>query len=129
MAYEAQQIRIPGLQFTGAYASTNQYKFVKLTAAKQVQVCNGTTDKPIGVLQNCPQQYEAASVCAIGVTKVQGAANLAAGNLIGTDGSGQAAAYTATDTTKYITGQIIDDNDATNGYATALIDCTGRTLA
>lgn len=131
MAYDGQQICIPGV-IAGAdlSAAANQYKFVKWSAARTVVLCAATTDKPCGVLQNTPASGMAATVCAIGVTKVQGDADLAFGNSIGTSADGQAAAYTAADTTKYIVGQVILDNSAAGGLATAIIDCPGaRTLA
>lgn len=114
----------------GEAMTSSQYKIVKLSAANTVVVCSGTTDKPIGVLQNAPASGGAALVCYSGVTKVQGDADLAAGNSIGTSADGQAAAYTASDTTKYIIGQVIEDNAAAGGYASALINCAPiRTLA
>lgn len=131
MAFEGPQIHIPGL-VAGANLSAagNQYKFVKLSAANTVVLCAGVTDKPIGVLQNTPAQGQAATVCAIGVTKVQGDADLAVGNSIGTSADGQAAAYSVSDTTKYIVGEVILDNSAAGGLATALINCAGiRVLA
>ena len=49
-----------------------------------------------------------------------------AGNLIGTSGDGQAAAYTpGGDTTKYIVGQVLEVAGGTTAgnYITALINC------
>lgn len=125
MAWQGFQVCIPGLK-AGADLSAvgNQYKFVKLSAINTVVLCNGVTDVPIGVLQNRPASGEGADVCAIGITKVQGDADLSVGNLIGTSADGQAAAYAAgTDTTKYIAGQVVEDNAAAGGYAVALINC------
>lgn len=125
MAYEGPQICIPGLVAGADYsAAANQYLFVKMSAAKTVVICTGTTDKPIGVLQNTPASGSAAIVCCIGVTKVQGDVDLAFGDSIGTSADGQAGAYVAgTDTTKYIVGVVIDDNSAAAGLATAVINC------
>jgi hypothetical protein len=131
MAYEGPQICIPGL-VSGAdlSAAANQYKFVKWSAARTVVLCAATTDKPCGVLQNTPNTGEEAQVCAIGVTKVQGDANLGFGDSIGPSADGQAAVYTATDTTKHIVGQVVLDNSAAGGIATAVINCpSSRTLA
>lgn len=131
MAFEGPQICIPGLK-AGAdlSAATAQYKFVKLNAAKQVILCAAATDKPLGVLQNRPASGEAAKVCAIGVTKVRGDADLAAGDLIGTSGDGEADAKTpGTDTTEYVVGQVVEDNAAVGGYATAIINCASPTRA
>lgn len=129
MAFEGPQIRIPGLT-ASADLSGKQYYFVKMSGAKTVTVCAATTDKPIGVLQNNPVSGGAATVCAIGVTKVSGDADLAYGDSIGTSSDGQAAAYTVSDTTKYIVGNVIVDNGAAGGLITAAINCPGaRVLA
>lgn len=132
MAYDnGPQITLTGLTASADLsAASNQFKFVKLSAAGTVDVCNGATDKPIGVLQNRPVSGEAAVVVCIGVTKVQGDADLAYGAAIGTSADGQAATYSASDTTKYIVGTVLVDNAAAGGYATAVIDCANpRTLA
>lgn len=130
MAYEGPMTCIPGLIAGATIAVADQYKFVKLSAARTVILCAATTDKPIGIIQNTPASGEAATVCAIGVSKVQGDANLAPGDSIGTSADGQAAAYTAADTTKYIVGQVVYDNSAAGGLATVAIDCVNiRTLA
>ena len=131
MAYEGPQICIPGLS-AGAdlSAAANQYKFVKLSAAKTVVLCAAATDKPIGVLQNRPKSGETAQVCCIGVTKLQGDADLAFGNLVGTSGDGQADAKTpGTDTTEYVAGTIIEDNTAAGELCTAVINCASLARA
>lgn len=131
MAYEGPQILIPGL-VAGAdlSAATNQFRFVELTAARTVNVCGAITDRPIGVLQNRPSAGEAAVVCAVGVTKLQGDANLAVGDLVGTSADGQAAAVTpGTSTTVYIAGQIIEDNGAAGGLCTAIVNCAAPARA
>lgn len=125
MAFEGPMIMIPGL-IAGAdlSAASNQFKFVKLSANKTVVVCTAVTDKPIGVLQNTPTSGQAATVCGLGVTKVQGDADLGYGDEIGTSNDGQAAAYVAgTDTTKYPCGTVILDNSAAAGLITAVINC------
>jgi hypothetical protein len=131
MAYEGPQICIPGLKAGAAIVAADQYKFVKLSAARTVILCAGVTDRPIGVLQNAPvADGDEVTVCCIGVTKVQGDADLAFGAQIGTSADGQAATYAAADTTKYIVGTVILDNSAAAGLATAVIDCANvRTLA
>src|SRR5512139_1653718 len=131
MAFDGFQIRIPGLVAgEDLSAAANQYKFVTLSGDNTVVLCDATTDDPIGVLQNRPDSGEEAVVCSIGVTKVQGDADLTAGHLIGTSADGQAANYGASDTTKHIVGRIIYGNSAAGGYATAIVVCGGgRTLA
>lgn len=123
MAFE-NPVLIDGTRKAGASLASSQFKFVKLNTSGEVIVCAAVTDVPYGVLQNAPASGEVAEVCVIGITKVQGDADLAKADLIGTSADGQAAAYVAgTDTTKYIVGQVLDDNAAAGGYATAVINC------
>lgn len=123
MAFEAVQIKIPGLK-AAADLSSKQYYLVELSSADTVNVCNGVTDRPIGVLQNAPKSGEPAEVCALGVTKINSDAALSVGDQIGTAADGQAAAYVpGTDTTKYIVGMVIGASGAAAGYATAIINC------
>lgn len=129
MAYEGPMTCIPGLT-ASADLSAKQYYFVKMSAAGTVTVCAATTDKPIGILQNAPTSGEAAVVACAGISKVSGDADLAYGASVGTSSDGQAAAYTVSDTTKYIVGQVILDNSAAGGLATVAFDCTAiRVLA
>lgn len=122
-------VEIPGLSKTfvaGAdySASANQYKFVKLSANNTIVLCAGTTDKPIGVLQNTPASGGAADVMLMGISKVQGDVDLAYADLIGTSADGQAAVLVAgTDTTKYVVGTVLVDNSAAAGLITAAINC------
>lgn len=124
MAYE-----IPGFSLSlpaaGAIAQADVFKFVKLNSSGQVLLCAAVTDIPIGVLQTpAAGTGDAVNVMTLGVSKVQGDADLAKGAQIGTSADGQAAAYVAgTDTTKYIVGQVLDDNTTAGGLATALINC------
>lgn len=123
MAFE-RAVLLDGSRKAAADLSTKQYYFVKLDSSGDVAVCAAVTDIPYGVLQNKPTSGETAEVMVIGISKVNGDADLSKGNQIGTAADGQAAAYTAgTDTTKYIVGQVIDDNSAGGGYATAVINC------
>ena len=130
MAWDGQQLKIPGLTAAADYTAVgNQYKFVYLNAAKTVTVCSGNTQVPIGVLQNRPYTGEAAEVVALGLTKVQGDVDLAFGAFVGTSADGQAATYSASDTTKCIVGVVVEDNLAAAGLATVLLYGPGRKLA
>lgn len=125
MAYE-----IPGFTVTleaSADLSAAQHKFVKLDSNGQVAVCAAVTDKPIGVLQDKPAAIgRAATVMVMGISKVQGDANLAKGDQVGTSADGQAAAYVpGTDTTKYIVGEILEDNTAAGGLCSMIFNCLG----
>lgn len=107
-----------------------QFTFVKLSAANTVVACNGVTDKPIGVAQEGASSGGAVPVCIVGITKIEGDANLAFGDAIGASADAQAAAYSVTDTTKYIVGTVLIDNGAAGGLVTAVIDCANpRVLA
>ena len=122
MAFEAVQIKIPGLK-AGGDLRTKQFYAVKLSAADTVVVCAGTTDRPIGILQNAPNTGGEAEVVCYGVTKVSADAALSVVNQIGTAADGQLAAYTpGTDTTKYICGIVLGATGAGDEYATALVD-------
>lgn len=103
--------------------SAAQYKFVKINNSGQADVCAAATDTPCGVLQNKPNAAGvAAMVRVLGISKVQGDANLAKGDLVGTSADGQAAAYVnGTDTTKCVVGQVIDDNSTAGGLASVLL--------
>lgn len=110
-----------------------QFRFVKLSANNTVVQCSGVTDKPIGVAQDAATGAaapHAIKVCIAGITKLEGDADLAFGDSVGTSADGQAAAYAAADTTKHICGQVLIDNGAAGGIVTAVIDCANlRTLA
>lgn len=109
------------------------FRFVKISAANTVVQCSGVTDKPIGVAQEAATGAGAPGgikVCMVGITKLEGDADLASGDSIGTSADGQAATYTAADTTKHIVGQVLIDNAAAAGLVTAAINClSARTLA
>lgn len=125
MATQGQQLLVPGLRAgEDLSAASAQFKFVKQSAVGTVVLCNGVTDIPIGVLQNRPTNGSVADVCSFGISKVQGDANLAVDNLIGTSADGQAVALAAgTDTTRYVVGRVLVDNTTAGGLCTAFIDC------
>jgi hypothetical protein len=124
MAYE-----IPGFNFSApagaAIAQANVFKFVKLNSSGQVILCAAATDIPCGVVQTpAANTGDAVNVMVMGISKIQGDADLTRGNQIGTSGDGQADAKTAgTDTTEYVVGQVLEDNTAAGGLVTALINC------
>lgn len=110
-----------------------QFRYVKLSADNTVVQCSGVTDDPIGVAQDAATGAGAPhsiKVCLVGITKLEGDADLAAGDNIGTSADGQAAAYTVADTTKRINGKVLIGNAAAGGIITAAVNCiNGRTLA
>jgi hypothetical protein len=66
--------------------SAKQYHFVKLSAAQTVAICSGTTDIPIGILQNKPDgtTHKEAVVALLGGG---GTSKLVAGGALGTPGT------------------------------------------
>lgn len=123
MAYMSPSINLTGLK-AGADLSAKQFYLVKMTADNTVGVCAAVTDIPIGVLQNAPTSGETAEVCALGVCKISGDADLDVGQVIGTSSDGQAQTVVpGTETTVYIVGQVIQGNSAAGGIATVAINC------
>lgn len=108
-------------------AASNLYKIVELDSNGRVTICNGATDKPIGILQEAASAAAvgtAVTVMVAGISKVQGDADLAIGDFFGTSGDGQADAKTpGTDTTEYLMGRVLKDNSAAGGYATVIFSC------
>jgi len=76
--------------------SAKQYYLVEISAANQVDVCDGSTDIAIGVLLNEPTAGHAAQVGILGRFPVvsDGTTAIAAGDNVGTDGSGKAVKKT-----------------------------------
>lgn len=125
MAFEMPGMVVP--REAAGDLSAAQYKFVKLDSNGRVAVCTAATDKPFGILQDKPAALgRVAQVMVYGVSKVQGDANLAKGDQVGTSADGQAAAYVpGTDTTKYIVGEVLEDNSVAGGFASIAFNCLG----
>jgi hypothetical protein len=121
MAYEANMIVRSFV--AGASLASAQYKAVKLSADNTVVVCDGATDKAIGILQNKPASGGTAEVCVFGFTKWQGDADLAAGDVVGTSADGQADPKTpAGGGTEFYIGTVIQGNSTAGGLATVFIN-------
>lgn len=120
MAYE-----IPVLNVTFVAGGTiAQFKWVELSGDNTVTQCDAATDKPIGVAQNGASSGGEVIVMVIGITKIQGDEALAAGDLIGPSGDGQAdKKVVGTDLTHYICGQVITGMTNAGELATAFINC------
>ena len=105
--------------------SDKQYYHMKLSGDDTVTTCTAVTDLPVGVLQNKPAAANRSAVVRVlGQSYVSSDAGLTAGNLIGTQSDGQADAKTpGTDTTEYVTGQIIVGTGAAGDLAIAVINC------
>lgn len=106
--------------------STKQYYYMKLTSTfRRITTCTGATDKPIGILQNKPDGVgKAALVMMVGITKGSADAALSIGDLVGTSADGQVDAKTpGTDTSEYVTGQVLEAATAAGDLITMTIDC------
>ena len=85
--------------------SSSQYRFVKMTSNDTVDVCSGTTDVVIGVLQSEGTTGQGVSVRHAGHTKVALGDTVSAGALVGTTTEGKATTITAgSSTTAYVAG-------------------------
>jgi hypothetical protein len=121
MASEAVLRKIPALK-ANADLSAKQYLFVKIAAAKAVDVCSAATDRPVGILQNKPTSGQNAEVAFLGVSKVVCGGTITAGDQIGTDANGKAVSLAAgTDTTKFVVGIALEAG-ASGRIISALID-------
>jgi len=108
--------------------SAKQFYLVKMTAnPREVGVCSGTSDKPVGVLLNKPDAAgKDAEVMIVGRTKVSSDAALNEADAIGPSADGQAVAKTLTtggDSTHYVVGTIVAASGAAAEMAEALINC------
>ena len=83
--------------------SAKQYYAVEMSAADQVDVCDGIADKVVGVLQNDPTTGHAAQVRIMGLTKWvsdgTAAGGISAGTLVGTSAAGKCIAKATADYT------------------------------
>jgi hypothetical protein len=87
--------------------SSKQYYFVELSGDGQVDVCDGTTDVVLGVLQNKPETSQEARVRIKGHSKISANESLTAGNVVSTSADGQAAVVTpGTTTGVYMVGVV-----------------------
>jgi hypothetical protein len=108
-------------------AATNQFTLVKLVGG-EVAAIAAHTDLPIGVLQNNPKLGDMAVVAISGMTKLRvGAADIAAGDLVGSAVGGGALALTSgTSVGFYVCGRVLEIDNADNDGAlvSALIDAS-----
>jgi hypothetical protein len=130
VAYEINNYSLKITLVAGADLSADQYKFVEIGTGGVVTLCNGATDRPIGVLQNAPLSGQEAEIVVAGGTKIVASASLAVGTLIGTGSTGKADAKTpGTDTTEYVVGTVILAAGADGEIATAVVNCAAPSRA
>jgi len=88
--------------------SSSQWLFVKMNGNGIVDACDGTTDVPVGVLQDEAATGQGVSVRTIGYTKVILGDTVTAGQFVGTDASAACIPLTpGTSTTLYVAGQAV----------------------
>lgn len=93
MAVWGTYINIPGLAASGTLTQFSAVKFAS-TAGRVVAV-NATTDRAIGLIQNDPTNGEAAEIAGLGVAIGRAGANdIAVGDLLGFNSSGQVVDHT-----------------------------------
>lgn len=97
MAFENPCVKLVGVQ-AAADLSTHQHKFVKITAAEQVNVCSVLGEAAVGVLLNKPSALgQAAEVATTGsIVKVVSSAAFAAGAVLTAAATGKAVTAAAT---------------------------------
>lgn len=84
---------VPGLPGSADPNSGKQYRFVKVTGAKQVGLVTANTDAAIGVCQSKPQTTGAAATVGIrGISFVVAGAAVSAGAKVTSDSTGRAIA-------------------------------------
>lgn len=83
-------------ELAGADLSADQNLFVKMSAAKTVNVCSAITDEALGVLTNKPTQGQAASVAIDGTVKVKAGGVIPFGSKVAPMASGKAQVAAST---------------------------------
>lgn len=114
-------VKLPG-HTAAADLSTHQYKLVKITGARQVNLCTATTDKPIGILLNKPKSGEAAEVMIIGVCEVVAGETLTAGDKLTVNASAKAVNDAPGAAPLMWFGSVLD-GAAVDELATVVINC------
>ena len=75
--------------------SGKQFYAAEISGNNQCDVCDGTGDLVVGIIQNEPGASGAAKVAVMGKTKWLAGGTVTAGNRVGTDASGKCVAKTA----------------------------------
>lgn len=98
--------------------SAKQFRAVKMATGGKVDIVNGATDKPIGILQNKPTAGQTAEVMLIGISKISSDAALAVGELISSQTDGQLEVADAGD---YTIGHVVKASGNADEIASAFI--------
>lgn len=123
MAVKGHYMTIPGVVASG---TLTQYKVVKFASTANCVVhVNATTDAAVGVVQNDPTNGQAAEVAVCGVViALAGVSDLARGELIGFNTTGQVVDHT-TDNRRII-GQALQASTAVNDEVQVLLHGLSR---
>jgi hypothetical protein len=119
--------RMPGSFAAAAdYATTdNRHKAVYLSDDFEITVASAATDPVIGILENKPDEGEAAEVTMFGETEGKAADAITAGNFLVADSAGDLVPITVTDegTVNYYVGRALQD--AVDNDIFKLLVCPG----
>lgn len=130
MAYEISNYSVKITLVAGADLDDEQYHFVKIDSDGEAVLCDGATDKPIGILQNAPKQYEEAEVLIVGGSKLVAGEALDEGNAVGTGADARGEALTiGTDTTRYHVATCILAAGADGEVATVVLNAAAPARA
>lgn len=111
---------VPGALGSPSPHYGNQYRFVKLTGARQAGLATAAADTIIGVMQSKPQvEGQEATVSIRGISNVMSGGALSPGDFVTVDGSGRAV---STETKADALGVVIDSTaTAENHLASVLL--------
>ena len=106
--------------------SSSQFRFAKIdgTTDDQVDICDGTADLMIGVLQDTGVTGQGVIIRVYGHTKIVLGTTITAGQLLGTDNAGRATPLTPA-TTEYVAG-ICTVGGAVNEIGEMILQSRGR---
>ena len=104
--------------------SSNQFYGVAISGDRAVDLVDGVTDRPVGILQNKPTSGQDAEIIVIGKVKIIATETISAGDQIRIHSDGKAAIFAPdTDSTAYCIGQCTLGADASE-LIEAIISCT-----
>jgi len=101
--------------------SSYQYRFVKISAARTVNIC-GSGEAMYGILQNAPESGYMANICVLGISNLVASAAISAGAMVGSAALGKGVAVT-TDVYEY--GAIAREAATLDGDIISVLVCPG----
>ena len=106
---------------SAADLTDKQFHFVKLDGDGKVELADGSNDKIIGVLQNKPDNGEAALVRFLGTTKVKCGGTVGVGAYVTTGSSDNGEAQATTTDGDVVRGIHIGQESASDGDVTEIL--------